>query len=64
MYLEPSCFYFPQMPRKITMFLLNDMFQNIKLFLKRASSSNQMKSIMIFSLQYYIQVVEVLQYVS
>jgi len=30
---------------------LNDMFENIKLFLKRASSSDQINSSMFFSLQ-------------
>ena len=59
-YLESSCFNFPQMPRKITTFNLNDMFENMKLFLKRASSNDQIKSTMFFSLQFYIQVVEVL----
>jgi len=63
-YLESSCFYFPQMPRKMTKFGLNDMFENMKLFLKRASSSDQIKSSMFVSLQFYIQVVEVLHYFS
>jgi len=36
----------------------------MKLFLKRASSSDQIKSSMFFYLQLYIQVVEVLHYVS
>jgi len=52
------------MPRKMTKFVLNDLFEEIKLFLERASSSNQIKSSMYFSLQFYIQVVEVLHYVS
>jgi len=30
--LEFSCFYFLQMPRKITKFGLNDIFENMKLF--------------------------------
>ena len=59
-YLESSCFYFLQMPRKMTNFGLNDIFENMKLFLKRASSSDQIKSSIFFSLQFYIQVVEVL----
>ena len=45
-YLELSCFYFPQMPRKMTKFCLNDMFENMKLLLKRASSGDQIKSSM------------------
>jgi len=36
-YVE-SCFYFPQMPQKMTEFVLNYMFENIKLFLKRTNS--------------------------
>ena len=44
----------------MTTFSLNDMFENMKLFLKRASSNDQIKSTMFFSLQFYIQVVEVL----
>jgi len=40
------------------------MFENMKLFLKRASSSDQIKSSMFLSLQFYIQVVEVLHYGS
>jgi len=52
------------MPRKMTKFGLNDMFENMKLFLKRASSSDQIKSSMFFSLQFYIQFVEVLHYVA
>ena len=50
--------------RKMTKFGLNDMFENMKLFLKRASSNDQIKSSMFFSLQFYIEVVEVLHYVS
>ena len=42
-YLE-SYFYFPQLPRKMTKFVLNDMFEDIKLFLERTSSSDQIKS--------------------
>jgi len=52
------------MPRKMTKFGLNDMFENMKLFLKRASSNDQIKSGMFLSLQFYIQVVEVLHYVQ
>jgi len=52
------------MPRRITKFVLNDMFEDIKLFLKRASSSNQIKSSMFYCLLFYIQVVEVLHYMS
>jgi len=63
-YLESTCLHYPQMPRKMTKFVLNDLFEEIKLFLERASSSNQIKSSMYFSLQFYIQVVEVLHYVS
>jgi len=48
----------------MTKFGLNDMFENMKLFLKRASSNDQIKSSMFFSLQFYIEVVEVLHYVS
>ena len=36
-YVE-SCFYFPQMPWKMTEFVLNYMFKNITLFLKRTNS--------------------------
>jgi len=43
-YLESSCFYFPLMPRKMTKFVLNDLFEDIKLFLERASSCDQIKS--------------------
>jgi len=43
-YLESSCFYFPQMPRKMTKFVLNDLFEDIKLFLQRARSNDQIKS--------------------
>ena len=45
----------------MTRFGLNEMFENMKLFLERAS--DQIKSSMFFSLQFYIQVVEVLHYV-
>ena len=38
--LESFCFYFPQM----TKFVLNDLFEDIKLFLEKASSSDQIKS--------------------
>jgi len=48
----------------MTKFVLNDMFENIKVTLKRAISSDQIKSSMLFSLQFYIQVDEVLHYVS
>jgi len=51
------------MPRKMTKFGFNEMFENMKLFLKRASSSDQIKSSVFFSLQFYIQFVEVLHYV-
>jgi len=40
------------------------MLEYIKRFLKRAHSSDQIKSKTFFSLQFYIQVVEVLRYVS
>jgi len=40
------------------------MFENTELCLERASSSDQIKSSMFFSLQFYIQVVEVLHCVS
>ena len=43
-YQESSWFYFPQMPRKMTKFVLNDLFEDIKIFLERASSSDQLKS--------------------
>jgi len=36
-YLESSCFYFHQMLRKMTKFGLNEMFENIILFLKRGA---------------------------
>jgi len=42
----------------------SEMFENMKLFLKRVSSSDQIKSSMFFSLKFYIQVVEVLHYVN
>jgi len=65
-YLESSCFYFPQIDsendyRKL---VLNDTFENIILFLKRANSGDPIKSSMFFSLQFCIQVFEVLHYVS
>jgi len=44
----------------MTKFVLNDLFEDIKLFLERVSSSDQSKSSMFFSLKFYIQVVEVL----
>ena len=43
-YLESSCFYFPQIHQKMTEFVLNDLFEDVKLFLERASSSDQIKS--------------------
>jgi len=46
-YLESSCFYFPQIPRKVIKFGFNEIFENMKLFLKRASSSDQIKSSML-----------------
>jgi len=52
------------MTRKITKFVLKDMLEHIKRFLKRAHSSDQIKSSTFSSLQFYIQVVEVLHYVS
>jgi len=52
------------MPRKMTKFALNGMSENIKLFLKRVINSDQIKSSMFFSLQFYIQFAEVLHYVS
>jgi len=43
---------------------MDDLFEDIKLFLERASSSDQIKSSrLFFSLKFYIQVVEVLHYV-
>jgi len=48
------------MPRKMTKFVLNDLFEKIKIFLKRASSGDQIRSSMFFSLQFYIQVAKVL----
>ena len=48
----------------MTKFVLKDMLEYIKRFLKRAHSSDQIKSTTCFSLQFYIQVVEVLHYVS
>ena len=47
LYLESSCFYFPQMRRKMTKSVLNDMFEDINIFLKRVSSSDQIKSILL-----------------
>ena len=44
--------------------ILFDMFENMKLFLIRASSSDQIKSNMFFSLQFYIQIDQVLHYVT
>jgi len=52
------------MGQKMTKFVSNGMFEDIKLFLKRASSSDQIKSSMFYSLLFYIQVVEVLHYMS
>jgi len=49
---------------KMTKFGLNDMLENMKLFLKMACSSDQIKSGMFLSLQFCIQVVEVLHYVN
>ena len=45
-YLESSCFYFPQngSENDYRKFVLNDMFENIIVFLKRANSSDQIKS--------------------
>jgi len=43
--------------------VLKDMFENI-LFPKRANGSDQIKSSMFFFLQFYIQVVEMLHFVS
>ena len=48
----------------MTKFVLNDMFEDIKLFLKRAIISDQIQSKYVFSLQFYIQIVEVLHCVS
>jgi len=48
--LDSTCFYFPQMPPKMTKFVLNDMFEDTKLFLERVSNSDQIKSSMFFSL--------------
>jgi len=45
-------------------FVLNETFEDIKAFLERASSGDQIKSSMFYSLQFYIRVVEVLHYVS
>jgi len=64
-YLEPW-FYFPKNDSEndYRKFVLKGMFENIILFLKRANSSDQIKNIMVFALQFCIQVVEVLHYVS
>jgi len=48
----------------MTKFFWKNMLEYIKRFLKRAHSSDQIKSKTFFSLQFYIQVVEVLRYVS
>jgi len=39
---------------------LNDLLEDIKLFLERVSSSDQIKSSIFLSLKFYIQVVEML----
>jgi len=52
------------MRQKMTKSVLNDMFEDTKIFLKRASSSGQIESSMFFSLQFYIQVIEAVHYVS
>jgi len=52
------------MTRKTTKLVLKDMLEYIKRFLKRAHSSDQIKSSTFFFLQFYIEVVEVLHYVS
>jgi len=41
-YQESSCFYFPQLPWKMS--VLNEVFEDIKVFLERTSSSDQNKS--------------------
>ena len=43
-YLESSCFCFTHILQKITNFVLNDLSEDIKLFLERASSDGQIKS--------------------
>ena len=48
----------------MTKFVLMDMLEYIKCFLKTASSSDQIKKSTFFSLQFSIQVIEVLHYVS
>ena len=48
------------MPRKMTKFVLNDLFEDIKLFLERASNSDQIKS----SLVGYVFLLEVLHFKS
>jgi len=40
--------------------VLNETFKDIKVFLERTSSSDQIKSTMFYSWQFYIQVVELL----
>jgi len=45
-------------------FVLKDMLEYIKRFLKRAHSSDQTKSSKFSSWQFYIEVVQVLRYVS
>jgi len=56
----PRQIIFSSMSFKPTKFGLNDMFENMKLFLK---SSDQINSSMLFSLQVYIQVFDTLHYV-
>ena len=63
-YLEFSRFYFPQNDSEMTKFVLKNMLEYIKRFLKKAHSGDQIKSSKFSSLQFYIQVVEVLHYVS
>jgi len=48
------------MPRKMTKFVLNDLCEEINFFLEKASSGDQIRSSTFFSLQFYIQVAEVL----
>jgi len=43
-YLESPCFYFPQMPWKMTKFVSNGLFEDLKLFLESTSSIDQIKS--------------------
>jgi len=65
-YLKSCCFYFRQNDsvNDYRKFVLNGVFENIILFLKRVNSSDQIKSSTSSSLLFYIQVFEVLHHVS